>query len=492
MSNSLNLELPYVEEAQAQKHVTVNEAFRRLDAVVQLAVADRTTTAPPGSPSEGDRYIVAAPATGAWSGHAGEVAAYLDGAWAYFAPQEGWLAYLADEDALAVFDGSSWTLLTSSGAAETAPKFGINTTADTTNRLSVRSNAALFAPAASGTGDVRIVATKDMASDVVSYLFQNNFSGRAEFGLIGGDDFSLKVSADGSAFSQAFVVDRTSAAVAFDQAITVAGTATLTGTELAFSNGLELSLGAAGDSTSLAIGDGALGLAAGGSGNTAVGAAALAGVTSGSNNVAVGSDAGAAVSTASGVTMIGTSAGQALTGVDNTGLGRDAFAGAGTVVTNCTALGAQASVSGSNEVQLGNSSTTTYAYGAVQDRSDLRDKADVRDTVLGLSFVRSLRPVDFRWDYREDYDGGAGRFDSAKRDGSRRRNRFHHGFIAQDIEALIESSGVDFGGYQDHAVNGGADVKSLGYSEFLAPVVRAIQELSDEVDALRRALSELG
>lgn len=489
MSNSLNLELPYVEEAQAQKHVTVNEAFRRLDALVQLTVIDRTTTAPPGSPSEGDRYIIASPATGAWSGRVGEVAAYLDGAWAYFEPQEGWLAFIADEDALGVFDGSSWSLLSSSDAAETAPKFGINTTADTTNRLAVRSNAALFAPATGGTGDVRIVATKDTSGDVVSYLFQNNFSGRAEFGLIGSDDFSLKVSADGSAFSQAFTVDRASAEVAFDEAISVAGSATLSGTALTFSSGLGLSLGAGGDVDSLAVGDAALGVATSGTDNVAVGAAALGAVTSGANNVAVGSDAGAAVATAGGCTFVGAAAGQAMTGADNTALGRDTFTGATATFTNCTAVGAQATVSGSNEVQLGNSATTTYAYGAVQDRSDARDKADVRDTVLGLDFVRRLRPVDYRWDYREDYGAAEGRWDGSKRDGSRRRRRYHHGFIAQDIEALIAASGVDFGGFQDHAVNGGADVKTLGYAEFLAPMVRAIQELSDEVETLRRAFS---
>ena len=46
---------------------------------------------------------------------------------------------------------------------------------------------------------------------------------------------------------------------------------------------------------------------------------------------------------------------------------------------------------------------TTYVYGTVQNRSDSRDKADVRDTVLGLDFINKLRPVDFKWDLREQY-----------------------------------------------------------------------------------------
>ena len=50
---------PYILAAQAQKHVTHNEALRLLDGLVQLSVLDRDLTAPPGSPADGDRYIVA-------------------------------------------------------------------------------------------------------------------------------------------------------------------------------------------------------------------------------------------------------------------------------------------------------------------------------------------------------------------------------------------------------------------------------------------------
>jgi len=60
--------LPYILAAQAQKHVTHNEALRLLDGLVQLSVFDRDLTAPPGSPNDGDRYIVASGATGDWAG----------------------------------------------------------------------------------------------------------------------------------------------------------------------------------------------------------------------------------------------------------------------------------------------------------------------------------------------------------------------------------------------------------------------------------------
>lgn len=143
---------------------------------------------------------------------------------------------------------------------------------------------------------------------------------------------------------------------------------------------------------------------------------------------------------------------------------------------NCTLLGSNTAVTGSNQVQLGDSVTTTYVYGAVQNRSDARDKAEVRDTQLGLDFINALRPVDFKWDYREDYNG--------EKDGSKTRVRYHHGLIAQEVKAACDAANVEFGGYQDHSVNGGADVLSLGYEELIAPLIKAVQELSARVALL--------
>ena len=75
-----HLALPYVMASQAQKHVTHNEALRLLDGLVQLSVLDRHLTAPPGSPADGDRYIVAAGATGDWAGWDLNIAYFVDGA----------------------------------------------------------------------------------------------------------------------------------------------------------------------------------------------------------------------------------------------------------------------------------------------------------------------------------------------------------------------------------------------------------------------------
>ena len=147
--------------------------------------------------------------------------------------------------------------------------------------------------------------------------------------------------------------------------------------------------------------------------------------------------------------------------------------------SNCTVLGANSRISGDNQVQLGGVDTSPYAYAALQIRSDKRDKTDIRDTALGLDFINSLRPVDYRFDYREKYEDG-------KRDGSKAGKRVHHGFIAQEVM----DNAVTFGGVQDHSVNGGEDVMSIGYEEFVAPLVKAVQQLSAEVTRLSALVNE--
>ncbi len=76
-----HLGLPYLLAAQAQKHVTHNEALRLLDAMVQLSVLDRTRTTPPASPADGNRHLVASGATGLWAGWDLNIAFWVDGAW---------------------------------------------------------------------------------------------------------------------------------------------------------------------------------------------------------------------------------------------------------------------------------------------------------------------------------------------------------------------------------------------------------------------------
>jgi hypothetical protein len=211
MATSPHIGLEYLAGSQAQKHVTVNEAFRRLDALVQLGVLDQTRTDPPASPAEGDRHIVAAGATGAWNGQSGNVAAFLDGAWVFIEPKPGWLAYVAAEGELLVWLPGGWvSALGSLSSLEGLTSLGVNATADLVNRLAVASQAVLFNHDGAG---VQVKLNKAAAGDTASLLFQRGFSGRAEFGLAGSDDFSLKVSPDGAAWTNALTVDAATGSV---------------------------------------------------------------------------------------------------------------------------------------------------------------------------------------------------------------------------------------------------------------------------------------
>lgn len=117
MTNSTNLGLPYIAASQAQKHATHNEAVRLLDGIVQLMVLSRTLTAPPGSPADGDRYIVGTGATGAWAGWDLNVAFWVDGAWIRLIPRVGWIAYSSADTAFYSWNGTAWVAM--SGGALT-------------------------------------------------------------------------------------------------------------------------------------------------------------------------------------------------------------------------------------------------------------------------------------------------------------------------------------------------------------------------------------
>ncbi len=110
------LDLPYIQPAQAQKHVTHNEALRALDALVQLAVLSRSQASPPAVPNTADRYIVAAGAQGDWTGQEDTLAFYADNAWAFYTPQTGWQAYVLDEDTQTLWDGAQWRQTTQAAA----------------------------------------------------------------------------------------------------------------------------------------------------------------------------------------------------------------------------------------------------------------------------------------------------------------------------------------------------------------------------------------
>lgn len=193
------LSLPLIAPAQAQKHITHNEALLALDRLVHLTAADRRNE-PSAAPAEGVRHLVGDAPTGAFGGHADEVATFEAGFWRFEAPAAGWLAWLSEEDAALVFDGTTWRDL----KPRRAERLGVGTPADDTNRLAVASPAVLFTHAGEG---AQVKVNKAAPADTASLLFQTGWSGRAEIGTAGDDKLHVKVSADGAVWTDALVVD---------------------------------------------------------------------------------------------------------------------------------------------------------------------------------------------------------------------------------------------------------------------------------------------
>ena len=214
------LQLPYILPSQAQKHVTHNEAIRVLDVLVQLAVTARNLGAPPASPAQGDRYIVATGANGAWAGKVGQIALFENGAWQFFVPSEGWTAWVTSEKVLASFNGVAW--VSQADAPLIVAQLGISATADATNRLSLSSPATLLNHAGAGH---QVKVNKAAIGDTASLLFQTGFSGRAEMGTAGNDDFSIKVSANGATFLTGLSIASTTGEVTLPAAVRLGGQA---------------------------------------------------------------------------------------------------------------------------------------------------------------------------------------------------------------------------------------------------------------------------
>ncbi|MEP5731313.1 MAG: DUF2793 domain-containing protein [Sulfitobacter sp.] len=206
------LSLPYIQPAQAQKHVTHNEALRILDAVTQLSVISYTLTAPPSLPASGDRYIVANGATDAWTDQAGNIAVFVDNTWQFFAPGIGWRADVTGSGQEIRFDGTDWVGTAGGTVLQNLPEVGIGTVADATNKLAVSSDATLLNH--NGAGH-QLKLNKAISTETSSLLFQTGFAGRAEMGTAGTDDFSIKVSADGATFHTGLNIEGNNGAVQF-------------------------------------------------------------------------------------------------------------------------------------------------------------------------------------------------------------------------------------------------------------------------------------
>ncbi|MGD1925839.1 MAG: DUF2793 domain-containing protein [Paracoccaceae bacterium] len=110
MSDTRNFAMPLLDAAQAQKHVTVNEAIVRADALAARQVQSRSESVPPATPADGSVYIVGASASDDWAEHDFDLALFLNGGWAFVAPWEGAHFWIVDEAVTANFIGGTWIL----------------------------------------------------------------------------------------------------------------------------------------------------------------------------------------------------------------------------------------------------------------------------------------------------------------------------------------------------------------------------------------------
>lgn len=222
MSNTQNLLLPFIAAGQSQKHVTHNEALLLLDKLSQISVISRTVSTPPATPNEGDLYIIPINSTALWANKTTQLALFRGNAWAYIPAKEGFIAYVQAEDKPILYNSTSWVDLPvtlpshSHDILQNMALLGIGTTADANNPLSIKVNNVLVTAkpvAETGTGDMRYTLNKESTAKMLSLLLQSNWSGRAELGLLGSDNLTLRVSEDGTTWNDVFNVDKVTGAI---------------------------------------------------------------------------------------------------------------------------------------------------------------------------------------------------------------------------------------------------------------------------------------
>ena len=158
-------------------------------------------------------------------------------------------------------------------------------------------------------------------------------------------------------------------------------------------------------------------------------------------------------------------------------------------LANTTALGAMAVPTASNQVRIGNNSVTSIGGRVAWSvLSDGRFKTNVKEDVAGLEFIKKLRPVSYYID-----NSAINRFmgvpDAGSEDmSSARKAEREQGFIAQEVEALVKKSGSVFSGVQPPQND--KDHYSIRYTDFVVPLVKAVQELTTQVQQLQQLEQE--
>lgn len=212
--------------------------------------------------------------------------------------------------------------------------------------------------------------------------------------------------------------------------------------------------------------------------NTAIGSEALAGTTNSQYNTAVGYSAGARHDMGYNNTILGANC-----DVNNAGL------------YNCIAIGQGVICTASSQARIGNLYTNSIGgYASWTNFSDGRYKKDAQDDVKGIDFIMRLRPVTYRLDItalsNKLNESPGTEMDSTSRLAIKEKESIRFsGFVAQDVEKAASASGYDFSGV-DKPKNEN-DYYGLRYSDFVVPLVKAVQELNKKVETLNMVIEDL-
>ena len=130
------------------------------------------------------------------------------------------------------------------------------------------------------------------------------------------------------------------------------------------------------------------------------------------------------------------------------------------------------------------------ANGTIQT-SDERTKTQIANAHLGFEFIKSLRPVSYRW-----IEGGKRETGERNEDGtaiyeSVPGERTHYGFIAQEVKEAVDAAGVDFGGWLLSDKDDPDSQQALRYDQFIAPLTKALQEAITKIETLEAKVAAL-
>lgn len=244
MATTTSLGITLLEQSQAQKEVTINEAFALIDAIIKGVVLDKDLATPPGTPAVGDAYLVAASPTGAWAGKARSIA-YFDQIWRFISPVNDLRIWVADEQTYYAYNGTAWAVSVPaigniSGNAATATALQ---TPRTINGVAFdgTANITVTATPANLTGEVTSVgvATTVTNAAVIAKVLTGYVSGA---GTVAASDtilqaiqklngnVALRANLSGATFTGAISATNLSGTNTGDQTITLTGDVTGSGT----------------------------------------------------------------------------------------------------------------------------------------------------------------------------------------------------------------------------------------------------------------------